>query len=529
MSVSGAPAGSIRHRWETLHNAKGDLLIRSEQYSAWTVPSVFPEEFQGTRNTELMLSNDSLGARGLNSMANKVVSTLFRLQGSFFRLHLDEEQREQLEALSKDSKRADVGQALSQIDRVFNSAERKAMDRLATVQFRDKAVDTAKLLLVTGNALQYTPENGPTQVYSIRDYSLVRDLSGTVIEIVTRDTKAFETFSDEVKAQLRFTRQYAREGYEDRTPVVIFTRIRLEDDGKYHVTQAADLVDLDLGEHSVSYPAKILPWLPLTWNLRRGEDYGTGLVEDYSGAFHSIEVLTQSLLNVAGIMGDIKFFVNPASLVDVEELNRSPSGSYHSGKEGDVTTPQMNKHNDAQFIQAMIDRYSNQISQAFMLNTGMVRDAERVTAEEIRMIAQELENAHGGVYSRLAHQWQQPLAYILLDRIGFDGSQWGVEPQIVTGMDNLSRAGEMDNLKLWISDLAALEAIPEDIRRVINPLKFAEYAGLNRQVPWEKLCYTDKEMQQQAAQMQQMQQQQMQQQADANVSQAAGEAAVQQE
>lgn len=529
MSASNAPVGSIRHRWDTLHNAKGDLLTRSEQYSAWTLPNVFPEESYGTRNLELMQSNDSIGARGLNSMANKVVTTLFRMQGTFFRLHLDEQQREQLEALSKDSKKADVGNALAQIDRVFNSSERKAMDRLSMVQFRDKAVDIAKLLLVTGNALQYIPEDGPTQVYSLRDYCVVRDVAGTVIEIVTRDTKAFETFSDEVKAQLRFTRQYSRDGYEDRSPVTIYTRIRLEDDGKYHVTQAADLVDLDLGEQAISYPKKILPWLPLTWNLARGEDYGRGLVEDYAGAFHSIEVLTQSLLNMAGIMGDIKFLVNPASLLDVEELNRSPSGSYHSGKEGDITTPQLDKQRDAQFISTMIDRYTQQLSQAFMLNSGMVRDAERVTAEEIRMIAQELENAHGGVYSRLAHQWQQPLAYILLDSIGFDGSQWGVEPKIVTGMDNLSRAGEMDNLRLWVADMAMLEGVPEDIRRVINPLRFAEFCGLNRQVEWSKLCYTDEELQAQADREMQQQQQIMQMQANANVQQKAGEQAVTQE
>lgn len=529
MSTSSAPRGSIRHRWETLHHCKGDLLQRSEQYSAWTLPNVFPEENFG-KSIELMQSNDSVGARGLNSMANKVVTTLFRMQGTFFRLHLDETQREQLEALSKDSKKADVGQALSKIDQVFNSAERKAMDRLAMVQFRDKAVDIAKLLLITGNALQYIPEGGgPTQVYSLRDYSIVRDVAGTVIEIVTRDSKAFETFSDDVKAQLRFTKQYSRDGYEDRTPVVIYTRIRLEDDGKYHVTQAADLVDLDLGDQPVSYPKKLLPWLPLTWNLARGEDYGRGLVEDYSGAFHSIEVLTQSLINMAGVMGDIKYLVNPASMLDVELLNRSPSGSYHSGKEGDITSPQLDKQRDAQFILSMIDRFTQQISQAFMLNSGMVRDAERVTAEEIRMIAQELENAHGGVYSRLAHQWQQPLAYILLDTIGFDGARWGVEPRIVTGMDNLSRAGEMDNVRLWIADLAGLEAVPEDIRGVINPLKFAEFCGLNRQVDWAKLCYTDQELQ--AKQQQQMQQQQqlMNAQAGANIQQKAGEAAVTQE
>ncbi len=528
MSASNAPRGSIRHRWDQLHHDKGDLLTRCEQYAAWTIPNVFPEN-NYSRNNEMMMSNDSIGARGINNMANRVVTTLFRPQGAFFRLHLDSQAREQIESLSKDSKKADVGDAISKIETVFTNQEKRAMDRLNMVQFRDKAVNVAKLLLVTGNALQYTPEEGAVQVYSLRDYSVVRDVSGTVIEIVTRDTKAFETFSDEVKAQLRFSKTYAHDNYEDRTPVCIYTRIRLENDGKYHVTQAADLVDLDLGDQDVSFPAKTLPWQALTWNLSRGEDYGRGLVEDYAGAFHSIEVLTQSLLNIAGVMGNIKFGVNPSSLIDVEELNRSPSGSYHSGKEGDVWTMQTDKMSDAQFLQGMIERYTQQIGQAFLLNSAVTRNAERVTAEEIRMQAEELETSHGGVYSRLAHQWQQPLAYILLDAIGFDGSDWGVEPKIITGMDSLSRAGEMDQLRQWIADLAGLEAVPEDIRRVINPLKFAEFCGKNRQVDWSQLCYTDDELQAQADREMQQQQQLMQMQSQANVQQKAGEAAVTQE
>ena len=523
---STAPKGSLRHRWDQLSNARGDLLTRCEQYAAWTLPNVFPEDNFGGLPTETMLSNDSIGARGVNNMANKVVTTLFRPQGSFFRLYLDAEQKELLEQMSQDSKKADIGNAIGQLERVFTSQERKAMDRLNMVQFRDKAVNISKLLLVTGNALQYTPEEGSVQVYSLRDYVVVRDVAGTVIEIITRDTNAFETFSDEVKDQLRLSKQYGNSDYEDRSDVNIYTKICLEDDGKYHITQAADLVDLDLGEQPISYPAKNLPWQALTWNLSRGDDYGKGLVEDYSGAFHSIEVLSQTLLNIAGIMGDIKFLVNPASLLDVEVLNRSASGSYHSGKEGDVTAIELNKQRDAQFIATMIDRYTQQISQAFLLSANAIRDAERVTAEEVRMVAQELESAHGGVYSRLAHQWQQPLANILLDQLGWDGSEYGVEPKIITGMDTLSRVGEMENMRLWIADLAGLEAIPEDIRRVINPLKFAEFAGNNRQVPWEQVCYTDQELAQQQEAAMQQQQQMLQMQSNANVQQKAGEAAV---
>ncbi|QXP44067.1 head-to-tail connector protein [Stappia phage SI01] len=521
-----APKGSIRHRWDQLSNARGDILTRSEQYAAWTLPGMFPPEQYANNHAELMLSEDSIGARGVNNMANKVVTTLFRPQGSFFRLHIGEEELAPLKAASKDSKGADVGAAIANMEDVFATQERKAMERLDMVQFRDKAVNVAKLLLITGNALQYTPADGPVQVYSLRDYVIVRDVSGIVIEIITRDTNAFDTFSDEIQTQLRAS-QKMRDQYDDNTQVCIYTRIKLEDDRKYHVTQAADLVDIDLGKHPIAYPASTLPWQALTWNLSRGENYGRGLVEDYSGAFHSIEVLTRTLHNIAGIMGDIKFLVNPASLLDVENLNASPSGSYHSGKEGDVVAIELNKQRDAQFIAQMLDRYTQQIAQAFLLSASTIRDAERVTAEEVRLVAQELESAHGGVYSRLAHQWQLPLANILLDHMNWDGEHFGVKPQIITGMDTLSRVGEMENIRLWIADLASLEAIPEDIRRVIHPLRFAAFSGRNRQVPWEQLCYTDDELAEQQQLAMEQQQQALQMQTNANIQQKAGEAAVQ--
>lgn len=515
-----APLGTLQHRWDTLHQKKADLLHRSEQYAAWTLPHVFqPEQFGGSQQ-ELQLANDSVGARGVNHLSNRVITTLFRPQGPFFRLLLDTAQREQLEAISQDSKGADVGAALGQFDKLLASTEKKAMEYLDMVQYRPQAINAAKLLIITGNALVFHPVNRPVQTYNLRDYCVVRDVSGEVIEIVTRECKAFETFSEEVQLALR---AHAH-GKEDDTQVTIYTQIKLLNDGKFHVRQDADLVPLDV---EGSWPKDTLPWVVLTWNLARGDDYGRGLVEDYAGAFHSIEVLTQNLLNLAGIMGDIKFLVNPASMVDVTELNNSPPGSYHSGREGDVTAIQNNKQSDAQFIATMIERYERQVAQAFLLNSAVTRDAERVTAEEIRLQAQELETSHGGIYSRLAHQWQLPAALIALDVIGFDGVAFGVKPKIITGMDNLSRMGEVENWMRWVQGLGMLEAVPEDIRRVINPLAFAQMLGRNMQVDFETVLYTDQELQQQQEAAQAQQQQLMQAEAQAGVQEAAGKAAVQ--
>jgi Bacteriophage head to tail connecting protein len=520
-----APKGSLQHRWDQLDGKKTSYKTRSEQYARWTLPFLFPYDTVTADGAERQLSNDSIGARAVNHLSNKVTTTLFRPQGPFFRLTLSAEQQKKIETLTGDADPAQVAELTAKIEKELNSTEREAMEYLDMVAYRPQATNAAQLLITTGNALVYHPEGKPVQVFNLRDYCVVRDLSGVVIEIMTRETKAFETFLPAVQEKLRSMRNSTTPEYEDRTDVTVFTRIKLHDDGKFYATQEAGLISLDTD--GASWPRAVLPWIPLTWTLVRGEDYGRGLVEDYAGAFHAIEVLTQSLINLAGIMGDIKFLVNPASLIDVVALNNSPAGSYHSGKDGDVVAVKIDKNSDANFIVTMIERYEKQIAQAFLLNSSVTRDAERVTAEEIRIQANELEMSVGGIYSRLALQWQVPTAYITLDHIKFAGTSQGIKPQIITGMDSLSRQGELENVAQWISALGLLNNVPDNMIAVINPLKFAAYLGMNLQVDYNKFLYTQAELQQQQEQQQQQLAQQEQMKANGAIAQEAGKAAVQ--
>ncbi|MEX0583910.1 MAG: portal protein, partial [Sneathiella sp.] len=282
-----------------------------------------------------------------------------------------------------------------------------------------------------------------------------------------------------------------KKDYDAKTEVTIYSRIILEADGKFHLYQSGDYIDLDTD--GAVWTKNDLIWVPLTWNLVRGEDYGRGLVADYSGAFHAVNILTGALLNIAAIIGDIKFLVNPASVVDVTEMNAAKPGSYHSGKEGDITTVKIEKTMDAQFIGTMIERYEKQIAQAFLLGSQLTRNAERVTAEEIRASANELETSNGGIYSRLAATWQVQTANIVLAQINFVGVQNGIKPQIITGLDSLSRAGELDNIRLWLGDMALLNVVPEDVREWLKVGEFMEVIGTNRQVEYKRFTMTEAE------------------------------------
>lgn len=491
----------LADRWATLNGKKGDMLRRCEDYSMWTLPYIFP--LTSSKHTELQGAIGSVGARAVNHLSNKIILTLFQPAQPFFRLMVS---NDVIADLSEEAKQGDqdAQEVLNKLDKILSDAEKDAMRELDYNKYRTEATNVAKNLIITGNALIYHPEDGSrVQSYNLRDYCIVRDLSGHVIEIMTRDTKDLFTFSPEVQEVLRNAKGNKKKYDKDNCQVTLYTRLCLENDGKFHLTQDADDIKLD---STGAWPKEELPWIPLTWNLIRGEDYGRGLVEDYAGTFHALYVLNNALVDAVGIAADIKFLVNPASVLDVKVLNESDSGSYHSGKEGDVTTVQLDKQIDLAIVESAVERFTREIAQAFLLNSAITRDAERVTAEEIRYNATELEMSHGGIYSRFAEEWQYPTAALMLKRVNINiGKGRTVYPQIITGLDSLSRAGDLDNLRMWVSDLTLLNEVPDALIAVIDPAKFAQYAGVRRGVDYEKILKSQPQMEEEAQQAAQAQ------------------------
>lgn len=512
----------LHQRYQTLESKKLPIYRRCEDYALWTLPYIFP--LQGSQDHERQGPIDSTGPQAVNNLSNKLVMTLFPPHSPFFRLNVSDDVVNELNEAANGGDE-DAKAVMDSLDESLADAEKAAMTELGYSKFRTESTNVTKALIILGNALEYHPEDedGSVQSYGLRDYCVVRDSAGTVVELMTRDKKALNTFT--VDEQDAIKKASKNKKYKDGGEVTIYSRFILKADGKYHMTQAAD--EYRLPEATATWTKEDFPYVVLVWNITRGEDYGRGLVEDYAGAFHALHILNHALNDMTAIASDIKFFVDPASVVDVKALNDSESGSYHSGREGDVSTPEFRKTIDMAFVMQMIERYEKQIGAAFLLNSAVRRDAERVTAEEIRQVANELEIAHGGVYSRFAEDWQLKLAVLMLNRLKFKiGKDKTIFPQIITGIDSLSRAGDLDNLRLFISDMTMLEAVPDDIRRVIDPLRFASYIGVRRGVDYEKFTKTPQQLQQEEAQLQAQQQQEMANQAGANIAEDAAKQAI---
>lgn len=494
---------NLEQRW-TLYSADKDNLIqRCEQYARWTIPGIMPME--GTDpDSALLQSYVLVGPRLVNNLSNKVVNVLFPQSRPFFSVTLDEEVKKKI--------RQEAGEeALAVItDKARKEArwmENYALSKMNLVEYRPVAIDTVQQLIVCGNALIRRLPDESRVVYGVRDYCIRRALNGQPMHIVLREQMQADELDPAILSKLQAEKPHLFSGDPDmQKPLKLFTYFHLNKN-KWHQSQEIDGVSV--GE-KVSYTKVDFPCIPLAWSLRKGEHYGRGLVEEHTVVFGNLDRTGEALFDLFEIAAEIQFLVRAGSLVDVVEMNQRKRGSYHVGNKDDITAVQVNKYQDLQVLTGAAERMERELSFIFLSGAGVTRQAERVTAVEIQEQALELETAFGGLYSRLALAWQQREAEYLIAKtevVKLEGNTV-FSVVVTTGLESLSREGELDAFRRAVNDLALLNNVPESIVAVINPVRIATFLFGQRGLNFDEFKYTEEEKA--AIQQQQMQQQQQQ-------------------
>lgn len=484
-------------KYDELAGKRSVIESRIEEYATWTLPTIFPLQGEGSE-TEMQNDIQSFGAQAVNHLSNKLVMGLFGPSRSFFRLELTDKLREEL---------VTAGITEDSIQGALQGAEQESVKELDRMGAREPFITAIQHLIITGNSLVEMPTDGAVQVYSVRDYVIERDINSFVIRIIIRDMTRFDALTVDQRTSIE---QSNSRTFDDSHLIELFTDIVWHpDDNKYRVNQYADDVNVTVTEGV--YPANDLPYIPLVWKLVRGENYGRGLVEDYSGDFTQLSVSELAVSEIMGVIAQIKGLVHPTGITDVHELNASANGEWVSGREEDVSMLSFQeKIADLQAIEGFIDKKERRLSKAFLMDQASVRDAERVTAEEIRLIARDLELALGGVYTRLAQSFQLPIARLLLKRIEFTIDSKLIEPIIVTGLDALSRSGDLDSYRLFIQDVQLLGTIDEEIRGLLNLDRLVNFLAVNNNLDVEMALKTEDELAAKAEQQQRAQEQAIQ-------------------
>ena len=231
------------------------------------------------------------------------------------------------------------------------------------------------------------------------------------------------------------------------------------DNGKFYTCQ--EVKGIKIPTSVGTYAEDALPYQCLRMVRVDGEDYGRGYVEEFLGDLKSLEGLSQALVESAAASSKVVFMIRPNSVTKKRDLALTRNGDIITGSRDDVSVLQTDKQYDLRVVQESIRALEDRMSFAFLLHTAIQRDAERVTAQEIRYMAEQLETSMGGIYSLLSMEFQLPLVKLLMKRMSQTKEipalpKGSVKPTIITGIEALGRGNDLQKLREFIAEFVNL-------------------------------------------------------------------------
>lgn len=457
--------GRAKAVYDRLTQDREDYTRRAEECAKYTIPRLFPREYDDG-GTDYPTPYNSVGARGVNNLASKLLLALLPPNQPFFRFGLDEESMAMLQEAGDDQMKDTIELGLSML-------ENAVVKYMEANSLRPTLSEAIKQLIVAGNALLFLPpKEGGVKCYKLRDYVVQRDGTGNVLQIVAKDSLTRASLPDYVSKFLNDHRPVTNEDYKPSEKVFIYTHTYL-DGNKWKSYQEIDGFKLPKSEQT--YPKDKLPWMPIRFSKIDGENYGRSFVEDFLGDLRSLEVLSKSIVDLSKIAAKVVNLVNPACQTNIQALSKARNGAYVRGRAEDITPVQLNKSADMQVTMSTASNIEQRLSFCFLLNSAVQTGAagrDRVTAEEIRYVAGELEDTLGGTYSLLSNELQMPLVKCIFNQMQSNGQlpDFGefdskIEPTIVTGVDALGRGHDLTNLTQAMTILAQFPEIMQSVNQ----------------------------------------------------------------
>lgn len=430
-----------------------------------------------------------MGARGVNNLAAKLLLTLYPVNTAFFRYTLE-------------------GGADSEMQTELQRNEKKIVDEIETTNTRTKLFECFRHSVVAGNAL-LDLRKSMARVFHLDSFVCQRDPRGKIIDVITREKVTPKSLPIEIQAILEAAPDALEQDkahISENQFVSVYTWAHLDENSndKFY-NLVVEIAGVEINSSRVI--AEELPLIPVRFHVTDGESYGRGLVEEYFGDLRTLEGLNRAIIEGSAGAARMLALVDPTGLTKLRTVERAPNMAVRPGRAVDVTFAQVQKHADLSVALQLIDRLDTRLSFAFLLNT--TRDAERVTAEEIRFVAQELEDQLGGVFSQFATELQLPTVMVLQARLIREGRMDDlrqvkeVKPAIVTGIAALERTRELIRLDQFIG--GTVERFGPEALQHLNLSEYLSRRAVALRVEKEGLVKPQQQVQQEQQQAQMLQ------------------------
>ena len=493
---------TARSRWNNLQLHRSLYLQRAIDCSALTIPALIPQSDMNWGYTPENYNNlkslyQGAGATGVSGLSAKLLLALYPPAQPFFRLTIDKAKLDEY----VEQNQVDPGEIQSQLDIALASIERQMLLKLDDLNTRSALFEAVKHLIVGGNALLYVGEES-VRMYSLRSYVVDRDPEGNISEIVVREQVAEEHLPPGTDVKGVDTKDDV-----NQKPYDLYTYVRVDAD-EDRVDWHQEYDDKKIPKTAGFSRLNSSPWICLRMQSIAGESYGRSLVENVLGDLQSLESLSQAIVEGSLIAAKALFLVNPNGVTRADVIARAENGAIVAGNAADVEALQVQKSNDFSTALQTMQIIERRLNFAFLSNEAIQRNAERVTAEEIRVMSQQLDAGLAGAYSLLSSELQLPLVKRILALMERDGEippvpDGLISPQITTGVEAIGRGNDKARLTEFLQTIATALG-PEQFLNFINPTELIRRFAASDGIDIAGLVKSEQELQAEQAQAQQV-------------------------
>ena len=483
-----------KERYSQLSSGRTQFLDTAVECSELTLPYLVTQDDNYKGKRTLLQPWQSVGAKAVVTLSAKLMLATLPPQTSFFKLQVrDDKLGETLDPMMR-----------TELDLSFSKIERLIMDYIAASSDRVVVHQALKHLIVSGNALIFMGKDG-LKHYPLQRYVVNRDGNGNVIEIITKESVSRKVLGIAPPPNEKPTGEYGA----DEDDAEVYTCVKMdESSGNWKWHQEVD--DMILEGSQSSAPKKASPWLVLRFNTVDGEDYGRGRVEEFLGDLRSLNGLSQALVEGSSVASKVIFLVSPSATTKPGTLAKAGNGAIIQGRPEDVGVVQVGKTADFATAANLAAAIERRILEAFLVMN--IRNAERVTAEEVRLTQLELEQSLGGIFSLLTVEFLVPYlnrTLLILQRSNQIPRlpKDVVRPKIVAGINSLGRGQDNEALTRFLGTVAQTLG-PEALTEFIDPSEAIKRLAAAQGIDVLNLVRTEDQLQQLRDQVQNEQAQQ---------------------
>lgn len=481
------PTGSAASRYRALDNRRRPYLDRARKAAKLTIPSLYPPEGSSEWAT-LEVPYQSVGARGVNNIAARMMLSLLPPNQPFFKYALPASVLTQL--VGNDEARGEVEAAL-------NGLVEEAQAHVESQNIRPTIYQMLRLLVVGGNVLLHVPEKvgeSTVRAFSLAHYVATRGPGGDVIELMLAEELSAQEMPPDVLT-LAYDNPDEALSSSELQAVPLYTWLRFRD-GVWMKHQ--EIRDKIVPGSEGTYAKENFPYIVLRFTKVDGEHYGHGMVEDCYGDLVSLDALDEAVVEGSLAAAKVVIMVAPNGVTKKETIRKSKNLDVIVGRKDDVSVLQLEKFPDFKVAADKAKELERSLEMFFLLHSSIQRNGERVTAEEIKYLAQELEASLGGIYSLLAAEFQLPFVRLILRVLTTAGKIPKLppnllNPSLVTGLEAIGRGNDLAKLQGFGQDVGGVAQYDTTVLKRVNAGELLKRLAAARGIATSGLIITDDE------------------------------------